>query len=232
MTTFHDCYEQEIEHRTDYRLGEVAGQALKTKRGKWAMKVDDHAGGVYWLGLDDDGVVRTNGVRVGLVAQLVPADRHHRSTPSPTLREVIEHDAYWVAMSEQEGQPFMIDFSSKPRIFLANLIRHGFQLRVNDAGQLVVTPPADYEIPPVLSDEIYKRRLLLIDILTPAPPASLEKYFGRLIGQSELNASLVLAKEAGVTLRHTRDQAKYLLEIDTVPAPVDVVPMPAMKAAA
>lgn len=228
MNQIADVYGEKIEHRTNVRLGSVAGVMLRTKRGDWAMRVEDQAGGSYWLNVAGGTVTAPGGGRIGLVEELVRNDIFRPfETLVPALDELLEHDAWYAYQADAGGWiDLMIDYGQPPRLFLASLLRFGFAVRVDEAGRLAIKPPADYTPSPVFLEEIRKRQYLLVEILTPAPPDELAPYFGRLVGQAELNAALVIAQRHGLKLRATRSGAKYLLEIDSTPAPEVVRPQP------
>lgn len=103
------------------------------------------------------------------------------------------------------------EFPERIRIFYANCLWAGVHLGVNDDGYLVANGPA--AIVETLKPEIAKRRDLLLELLTPRPPAELERYFGRLVHTSEIDQALQDAIELGVKIHISPVNHGWIVEM-------------------
>lgn len=105
----------------------------------------------------------------------------------------------------------MLDTNKPIRVFYANLLRHGINLRVVN-GQLKVSGNMEI-MTPVYQEEIKKRAEQLIDLLSPEVPEPLLPYFYRLIKVDEVKAAVGIAESMGISLRQTPVNSGWLIEI-------------------
>lgn len=106
---------------------------------------------------------------------------------------------------------FDSEFPARIRIFYANCLWAGVRLGVNGDGYLVANGPA--AIVETLKPEIAKRRDLLLAMLTPAPPAELERFFGRLIRREEVEEAQQAANQLGARIHATPVDHGWILEM-------------------
>jgi hypothetical protein len=102
-----------------------------------------------------------------------------------------------------------LDYGLPIRVFYANLLKAGLELRV-DNSKLVVDGNVDI-LSPVLKEEIVKRSKHLIELLTPAPTGELAPYFGRLLYLDELKQALTTAEQLKVIVDATPCNGGWLL---------------------
>lgn len=105
----------------------------------------------------------------------------------------------------------MLDEGKPIRIFYANLLRTGINLRLRD-GKLKVSGNMEL-CTPVLQEEIIKRAEQLIELLSPEVPEELQPYFYRLIKVDEVKEAVGIAETMGISLRQTPVNMGWLLEI-------------------
>lgn len=109
------------------------------------------------------------------------------------------------------------------KLFLGNLYRYGFTVTVT-AGRLHVAPPADN--PALLTEpvkaEIIKRRQLIIDLFTPAPPPELEPFFFRLLRVDEFTEAAHVADRLGVYLDACPCDGGWLVFVSKIKRPPKV----------
>lgn len=102
-----------------------------------------------------------------------------------------------------------LDYGKPIRVFYANLLHIGLDLRVAN-GKLLVD--GNLEIcSPVLQQEIVKRSKHLIELLTPAPVEELAPYFGRLLILDELKTALRLGEKINAKVDATPANGGWLL---------------------
>lgn len=95
----------------------------------------------------------------------------------------------------------MMSEERKIRVFWANMYLHGIQIIPNERGTgLIVNRLRDVTLSPLVQEEICKRAALLLNMLTPLPPAKLRDYFYRLLRVEEVNAAMGVARECGVVV--------------------------------
>ena len=88
----------------------------------------------------------------------------------------------------------MVNYGKPVRIFVNNLRRWGYEVSVNENGQLVVTQPVEVETPPVLADEIRKRAAQIVELV------ELEHLLNRPLTQADADRCRNLAERCGVEL--------------------------------
>jgi hypothetical protein len=106
----------------------------------------------------------------------------------------------------------MNNHGRKIRVFFANLLHHGIVIKPDGNG-LAVTRTKDVAFSPVLEAEIRKRAGLLMEMLTPIPPAPLAGYFYRLLSEAEADRAVLQAQQLGITLDCTQVGASWLVEV-------------------
>jgi hypothetical protein len=106
----------------------------------------------------------------------------------------------------------MNNHGRKVRVFYANLLHHGIVIKPEGNG-LAVTRTKDIEISPVLEAEIRNRAALLMEMLTPVPPAPLAGYFYRLLSETEADRAVLQAQQLGINLDCTQVGASWLVEM-------------------
>jgi hypothetical protein len=102
-----------------------------------------------------------------------------------------------------------IDYGLPIRVFYANLLKSGLELRVANS-KLVVDGNVDI-LSPVLKEEIVKRSKHLIELLTPLPTEELAPYFGRLLYLDELKQALRAAEQIRAKVDATPVNGGWLL---------------------
>jgi hypothetical protein len=104
-----------------------------------------------------------------------------------------------------------IDYGLPIRVFYANLLRSGLELRVDSAtGKLLVDGNIDI-LSPVYKEEIIKRKQFLVELLTPEPVEELAPYFGRLLRLDELKQALATAEQVKANVDATPVNGGWLL---------------------